>query len=230
MSKSDLKVSTSSLIFLIALFIFFNYTTTHGETVKVVIANIKTTMLIDSGSTFIIINTACKDMLVQQSVPLTACHRKKHPYSSPPIRVRQLVDANIMLDDGQSILNEFLFVEGDATPQLGKATAEKLGLLRVGVYYVTGSDEYRHKVVDRFPKLWTGIGCLKGVEVKLHIDKSVPPLAVRHNSVPFQQKVAKEIAKLEAADVIKKFSGLTEWVSRIVTPPKPKKPDEIRLR
>ena len=96
---------------------------------------------------------------------------------------------------------------------------------------MTGSDEYRHKVVDRFPKLWTGIGCLKGVEVKLHIDKSVPPVAVRHNRVPFhqQQKVAKEIAKLEAADVIEKVSGPTEWVSRIVTPPKPKKPEEIRL-
>ena len=105
-------------------------------------------------------------MLVQQAVPLTACHRKIHPYSSPPIRVRQLVDANIMLHDGQSILSAFLIVEGDATPLLGKATAVKLGLLRVGVCHVTGSDEYSHKVVDRFPKLWTGIGCLKGVEVK----------------------------------------------------------------
>ena len=207
----------------------YAYTTTHGETVTVAIANIQTTMLIDSGSTCNIINTACKDMLVQQGVPLTACHRKIHSYSSPPIRVRQLVDAIIMLDDGQSIISEFLIVEGDATPLLGgKATADKLGLLRVGVCHVTGSDEYRHKVVDRFPKLWTVIGCLKGVEVKLHIDKSVPPVAVRHNRVPFhqQQKVAKEIATLEAADVIEKVSGPTEWVSRIVTPPKP---EEIRL-
>ena len=54
---------------------------------------------------------------------------------------------------------------------------------------------------------------------------------MRHNRVPFhqQQKVAKEIAKLEAADVIEKVSGPTERVSRIVTPPKPKKPEEIRL-
>ena len=59
-------------------------------------------------------------------------------------------------------------------------------------------------MIDQFPKLWTGIGCLKNVQVKLHIDTSVPPVAVRHNRVPFhqQQKVAKEIAKLEAADII----------------------------
>ena len=92
----------------------------------VAIANIKTTMLIDSGSTCNIINTSCKDKRVQHCVPLTACHRKIHPYSSPPIWVRQLVDANIMLDDGQSVLSEFLIVEGDATPLLGKATVEKL--------------------------------------------------------------------------------------------------------
>ena len=57
-----------------------------------------------------------------------------------------------------------------------------------------GSDEYRHKGIDRFPKLWDGIGCLKGVQVKLHIDKSVPPVAVRHNRVYFhqQQKVERK--------------------------------------
>ena len=67
--------------------------------------------------------------------------------------------------------------------------------------------------------------------MKFHMDKSVPPVAVRHSRVPLhqQQKVAKEIAKLEAADVIEKVSGPTEWVSRIVTPPKPKQRDEIRL-
>lgn len=72
---------------------------------------------------------------------------------------------------------------------------------------------------------------MKGVKVKLHIDNSVPPVAQKHNHVPFhkQAKVAKEIAKLEAEDIIEKVSGPTEWVSRIVTPPKPKKPEEIRL-
>ena len=93
-----------------------------------------------------------------------------------------------MLDDGESIIiiiSEFLIVDGDGTPLLGKATLEKLSLLREGVCHVTGSDEYRHKVFDRFSTLWTGIGCLKGVEVKRHINKSVPPVAVRHNRVPY---------------------------------------------
>ncbi|MEG7524501.1 MAG: hypothetical protein M3H12_15645, partial [Chromatiales bacterium] len=58
-------------------------------TFSTTIDNIKTTMLIDSGSTCNIINTACKEQLVEQGVPLTACRRKIHPYSSAPIHVRQ---------------------------------------------------------------------------------------------------------------------------------------------
>ena len=74
------------------------------------------------------------------------------------------------------------------------------------VYHVTGADTYRDSVVRRFPKLCTGIGCLKGVQVKLHIDQSVPPVVVRHSRVPFhlQDKVAREVEKLEAADIIEK--------------------------
>ena len=49
--------------------------------------------------------------------------------------------------------------------------------------------------------------------------------------MPFhrREKVAREIAKLEAADIIEKVSGPTKWVSRTVTPPKSKKLDEFRL-
>ena len=44
-----------------------------------------------------------------------------------------------------------------------------------------------------------------------------------------RDKVAAEIKKLEQEGIIEKVSGPTEWVSRIVTPPKPKSPGEIRL-
>ena len=42
-------------------------------------------------------------------------------------------------------------------------------------------------------------------------------------------KVAAEIQKLEQEGIIEKVSGPTEGASRIVTPPKPKSPNEIRL-
>ena len=43
-----------------------------------------------------------------------------------------------------------------------------------------------------------------------------------------RDKIAQEIEKLEKEGIIEKVSGPTEWVSRIVTPPKPKCPGEIR--
>ena len=75
---------------------------------------------------------------------------------------------------------------------------------------------------DKCPGLCEGIGCLKDTEVMLHIEKSVPPVASKHSRSPFhmRDKVAREIEKV---------SGPAEWVSRIVTPPRPKSPGEIRL-
>ena len=56
----------------------------------------------------------------------------------------------------------------------------------------------------------------------LYIDKTVPPVARKHSRVPLhkRKKVADEIARLEKADIIERVTGPTEWVSRIVTPPK----------
>ena len=84
----------------------------------------------------------------------------------------------------------------------------------------------------KYPGLCEGIGCLKVAEVTLHINKSVPPVALKYNRTPFHMRdeVAQEIEKLEKEGIIEKVSGPTEWVSRNVTPPKPKRPGEIRLR
>ena len=88
-----------------------------------------------------------------------------------------------------------------------------------------------NKFFSKYTGISDGIGCLKNTQVKLHIDTTVPPVARKHNRTPFHMrtKVAAEIQKLEQEGIIEKVSGPTEWVSRIVTPPKPKSPNEIRL-
>ena len=90
---------------------------------------------------------------------------------------------------------------------------------------MTRSDAYGDEVVRQFPKLWRDIGCLKDMQVNLHINNSVPPVAQKHR----REKVTKEITKLEAVDIIEKIFGPTELVLRIVKPPKPEKLDEMRL-
>ena len=73
-----------------------------------------------------------------------------------------------------------------------------------------------HKQLCRqYPGIFNGIGKLKGVEVKLHIDQSVPPVAQQARQFPFDlcKKVGKEFEHLEQQGIIEKVDGLTLWVS-----------------
>ena len=51
------------------------------------------------------------------------------------------------------------------------------------------------------------------VEVKLHIDQSVPPVAQRARRIPFhmRKEVAKELNQLEQQGIIEKVDGPTPW-------------------
>lgn len=76
-----------------------------------------------------------------------------------------------------------------------------------------------------------GIGKIKGHAVKLHIDKSISPVAQPHRHIPFYQrkKVEDELQRLQDLDIIEEVDGPTSWVSPIVVVPKPKNPENIRI-
>jgi hypothetical protein len=182
-------------------------------------------MIIDSGASCNIINSNVAQKLRRQGLELTACSRKIYPYGSAPLTAKQSVHASVQIAGKPSVNAEFLIIPGSAPPILGKATAEALGILKIGVHHL------QHDILDRYPGIADGIGKLKDFEVPLHIDKSIPPVARKHSRIPFhlRDKVAAEIQRLEQQDVIEKVSGPTEWVSRIVAAPKPRSPNEIRV-
>ncbi|CAB4011828.1 Hypothetical predicted protein, partial [Paramuricea clavata] len=74
-----------------------------------------------------------------------------------------------------------------------------------------------------------GIGKLKGVKVKLHIDETVVPVAQKHRRVPFhlRDKVEAELSRLEKA-TIEAVHSATDWISPIVISQK-KDSNEIRM-
>ncbi|KAJ1183834.1 hypothetical protein NDU88_000648 [Pleurodeles waltl] len=90
---------------------------------------------------------------------------------------------------------------------LGCGAAESLGIVTfaLGVHEVSIT-----AMLQEFPGLFNGIGCLKGCEVKLHSDKTVQPVALRHHSIAFhlRPQVEPGLNKLETASVIKKVRGL----------------------
>ena len=209
----------------------------HTESVTITIEDEPINIVIDSGATCNVINTDVERKLRTRGVEPYQCRRKIHPYNSPPIQVIRAITAEIAAGGCTPISREFLVVRGNPPPLLCKETAEALNILSIRIppnpsvrHITTSTPDPTNDILKSFPGIHQGIGRLKNLEVKLHIDKTVPPIARKHSRVPFhnRDKVAKELQRLQEQD-IEKVSGPTEWVSRIVTPPKPKSPDEIRL-
>ncbi|CAB4007063.1 Transposon Tf2-9 poly [Paramuricea clavata] len=87
------------------------------------------------------------------------------------------------------------------------------------------------KILDKFPELSDGIGCLQNYEQSLHADRTVTPIAQRPRRVPFhlRKQVSDKLEELQSLDIIESAEGPTSWVSPIVAAPKPHNSDEIRL-
>ena len=130
-------------------------------------------------------------------------------------------------------------VKGNNVCLLSYETATNLGLVTVHVQQINSSkipDANKQKrplsltgVLQKYPNLFNGIGQLKDFKLKLHIDKTVPPVAQPARKIPFhmRQKVKAAIEKLEQDGIIEKVEGPTPWVSPLVFTPK--KDGDVRL-
>ncbi|KAI0210788.1 hypothetical protein LSAT2_004428 [Lamellibrachia satsuma] len=93
------------------------------------------------------------------------------------------------------------------------------------------TDRYS-KLCEEYRDIFEGIGKLKGVQVKLHIDETIQPMQNRHRRIPYhiREKVQEELEKLEQLDIIEEVVDVpTPWVSPIVAQPKLKKTNELRI-
>ena len=87
------------------------------------------------------------------------------------------------------------------------------------------------RLAEEYSDLFSGLGKLKNYQVKLHIDKDLPPVAQPHRRVLFhvQKQLEEQLSKDEELGVIEKVEGPTPWVSPVVVAPKPKQPGKIRV-
>ena len=184
-------------------------------------------LLIDSGASCNILNGSDSTILKDHGVKFLSCNRTLKPYMSPAIKVTQKLITTIK-HENQEIEAEFLVTNGNQPSLLGKSTALKLGVLHVVDQVI---EKGLSSPLDLFPGITKGVGKLKNHTVTIDIDPSVPGVARKHSRVPFhiRDKVDAELDRLMKEDIIEKVNSPTKWVSRIVTPPKPKKPDQIRM-
>ncbi|GAA6091502.1 uncharacterized protein LOC125138846 [Tachysurus ichikawai] len=162
------------------------------------------------------------------STKLEPTNKKILPYGKQqPLPLLGKLTTNI-LAHGKTTEATFYVVEGDHGSLLSHKTATELGLLHVvlSTDIIQPTQYVADQLLSKYPNITNGIGKLKNVQVKLHIDDTVKPVAQPHRRIPFnvRKKVEKELQLLEDEGIIEKVQGPTPWVSPIVCDAKTKKP------
>ena len=120
--------------------------------------------MIDSCSSCNVMNVKDAKKL---NVKFKSCNRKLYPYgNSEPLKVVGCFDTQIA-SKGSSVHAEFVVVDHDSVPLLGKESAIELGLLSLNINNVSDKPEWKTK----YQKVFNGVGKLKDFQLKLHVDR-----------------------------------------------------------
>ena len=156
----------------------------------------------DSGAS---VNIVSNDLSKMFDSVLKPCDTKVYAFnSSKPLsmlgKFKALVESNCC-----SVDSEFLVVDGK-TSLLGYAAAVE------------------RRVLQNYPSLFSGLGKMKNVEVKLHINENVKPMHQSQRHIPFHQLKNLEacVESLLQQDIIEPANGPTLWVSPMVLVSKPR--------
>ena len=197
-------------------------------------------VLIDSGASCNLIDYETWDNLKRNSVKCDSKQSDKKLFAygqKEPIQVAGTFVSEIVCEiNGKKCVDEFTVFKGTGRPLLGRNTAEKLKVLRVGPVsgvhvssvMTEGSDTDIRK---GYADILTGVGKLKDYQFKLHLNKDVKPVAQPVRRLPFglREKVDKKLDELLSKDIIEEVppNTPTEWVSPLVVVSKPD--EDIRV-
>ena len=163
-------------------------------------------ILVDTGSCMNIIpEPTFKE--IQPDVQLQPASNKVYAFdNNEPLAVAGKFTASVRYNQRQTTTSFLVTRRGD-TALLSYATASELDIIKIsGNNVSTRSDVIKEKYKD----LFMGIGKLKGVQVKLHEDKSVTPVTQPHLRIPYH---------VRARDTARKEKMKTRADARVHHPP-----------
>ena len=134
-----------------------------------------------------------------------------------PLSCLGVLKENLVLK-GKSCIEDVYVVENLETPLLGRSACLALETI-AKVAAVTQPAE---GIKQRFPKLFSGLGCMDG-EYEIKLTSSYEPFnqtTPRRVPIPLLPKVKGELDRMETMGVIEKVDVPTEWCSPIVEVPK----------
>ena len=158
-------------------------------------------MMVDTGASIDIIDESTYEMM-QKSKPVCLSHpcNRIFAYGSRS-QLPVLGKFKGTLESRNKIaIKDIHFVKGNFGFLLSYSSVTTSGLIQVDINKVQAQQSTTHeRLIQKFSYIFDGIGTLKDVEAKLHIDSSVPPVAQPARRVPFhlRKKVEQELAQLE---------------------------------
>ncbi|XP_042148851.1 uncharacterized protein LOC121047922 [Ixodes scapularis] len=203
--------------------------------------NTPITFLIDTGASVSVIGTSTLNKLGALTKLQQAGTRIYAYGSDAPLPIIGKLSVTLKYRDSDTTEDMFV-IEGTVKSLLSFAAANRLGLIQI-TYAIQGHSQKDARSngevppnlletpLAAFPELCAGVGKLKNLQVHLHIDKAIAPVAQPHRRIPFavRSKVEEKISQLLALDIIEEATGPTPWVSPVVIVPKPHNPEDIRL-
>ena len=201
--------------------------------VVVKVNNVDIEMIVDTGaSTDIVDETAFELINHDNSITLQDSSKRLLAYgSNNQLASRGKFHGTISFQN-QKCDTVLHVLKGNHGSLLSYKTATALGILHIQVNHVTDQSSPclpPGTLPTKYPSLFQGIGKIKGVEVKLHIDETITPIAQQPRRIPFhiRKKVETELTNLEEKGIIERVYGPTPWVSPLVITPK--KNGEVRI-
>lgn len=225
-------------------YVFSAGATDEENTLKLINEDKLINTVIDSGASCNLMSEEELNFVTGGRVEVLECTKNVYAYAS--VEPLQLIGKCILSEcvpqTHQSLSAEFYITYGKAATLLGRKTSELLGMLRVGVSInsckikANGPPEMpkhadrKAALKGKFPKVFQGLGKLKGYQLKFHIDQDIHPVAQPVLRIPFSRrdKVNEKLEDLLKLDVIiDKVEGPTSWVNPSVVVEKPN--GDVRL-
>ena len=186
----------------------------------------------DSGATINIIDKNNYDRIKQQTnIKLLPTSTKIYPYNSiKPLELKGVFYSNTAYKENHHIAKIYVSANSDAGCILGRTSSTELGVLTLAeeINNIETKNVQIDQIIQEYNELFSGLGCLKNVEVKFDIDETIRPVAQHLRRIPYhvRLKVEKKIKQLIDLDIIEPVTGSTPWISPVIAIPKG---EDIRL-
>ncbi len=199
---------------------------------EVTVNNVNIPVIADSGSTVTLLDRKTYRRLGKPQLAATSV--KIFTYNSKdPLPLKGALQVQIS-HNAHTVAGTAYICPGDGGNLLSGKMASKLGLMHMAQSMAMSVQKDTSSILNvkaKFPRLFSGIGKLKDFSVKLHIDRSVKPVANTHRRIPLHLRVPveKELKYLVEMDIIEPVDGPTPWVSPTVVTTKPHDNTKIRI-